>query len=218
MRSSFALKTYFLEPTSENLLKCASFLKEGEVVALPTETVYGLAADAFCVSAVAKVFKAKRRPLIKPLICNISSLDMFYRLSFIGSKLLRVVFEKFWPGPLTVVVPKKSYVSNLVTAGGYTVAIRFSSNPILKKITDIVGSPLVIPSANISGHGSCVDAFSVYNELKFKVQAVVNGGVSEIGKESTIIFLQGHNVKILRLGAITKECLKKGLKDAIFVD
>ncbi len=218
MKSSFAMKTYFLPPTEANLLKCAFFLKKGEVVALPTETVYGLAADAFCDEAVYKVFRAKNRPLNKPLICNISSLDMFYKLSFSSSKLLQTIFEKFWPGPLTVVVQKKSCVSNLVTAGGSTVAVRFSSNSILKKITSMVGSPLVIPSANISGRGSFVNAFSVYSALEFKIRAVVNGGVSEIGKESTIIFLQGSNVKILRLGAVTKERLREVLKDAIFIN
>lgn len=199
------METKILKPTKENILKAVEILKQGEVLAVPTETVYGLVADVFCDKAVEDIFKIKKREKEKALSCNISDFKMLFSLTDYESKMFKKLREKFWPGPLTIVVEKKSLVSNLVTAGKKTVAIRFSSNEILKKITSLFGGPLVVPSANISRNKSKINAKDVYEELKEKVRYIVDGGESEHKIESTIVSIENDELKILRHGAIKEE-------------
>ncbi len=199
------METKILKPTKENILKVVEFLKKGEVLAVPTETVYGLVADVFCDEAIESIFKIKKREKEKALSCNISDFEMLFRLTNYESLIFKKLREKFWPGPLTIVVEKKSCVSDLVTAGKRTVAIRFSSNEILKNLTDLFGGPLVVPSANISKNKSKINAQDVYEELKGKIRYVVDGGESEHKIESTIVSIENDELKILRHGAIKEE-------------
>ncbi len=199
------MKTEILIPTKENILKCAEFLKEGGVLVCPTETVYGLVANAFSKEAVEKIFEIKKRPKTKALSCNISSFEMFFKLTNCESLILKKLTEKFWPGPLTVVVEKKKEVLNLVTANKKTVAVRFSSNEVLKKLTEYCNFPLVVPSANVSGFKSKTTVLEVYKELKGKVKFMLDGKETQFKKESTIIEIKGENFEILRQGAVEKE-------------
>lgn len=199
------METKILKPTKENILKVVESLKKGEVLAVPTETVYGLVADAFCCEAVETIFKIKEREKEKALSCNISDFEMLFRLTNYESEIFKKLREKFWPGPLTIVVEKKPSVLDLVTARKKTVAIRFSSNEILKKLTNLFGGPLVVPSANISKNKSKINAKDVYEELNGKVKYIVDGGESEHKIESTIVSIEGDELKILRYGAIREE-------------
>ena len=200
--------TKILYPTEQNILKVVHSLKEEKVVVCPTETVYGLIADAFSEKAVELVFKIKEREKEKPLSCNISSFDMLSKLTVFSSCLFERLTKKFWPGPLTIVVEKLPCVLDIVTAQKKTVAIRFSSNPILRKITDLFGRPLVVPYANISTRGSFVDAYKVYEDLNGRVEYILDGGKCEFKIESTIVYVKGENLKVLREGAIKKEELE----------
>ena len=199
------MKTKILTPTKENILKVLKCLKEEQAVVCPTETVYGLVADAFSENAIESVFKVKQRDKEKPLSCNIGDLDMLYRLTSFSSLLFKRLTEMFWPGPLTIVVEKLPTVLDLVTAKKKTVAIRFSSNLILKELTNLFGGPLVVPSANISCMKSFVNAYDVYNELCGRIKYIIDGGECEFKKESTIISVEGENFEILREGVIKKE-------------
>lgn len=199
------METKILKSTKENILKAVEILKKGEVLAVPTETVYGLIADVFCDKAIEEIFKIKKRDKEKALSCNISNIEMLFSLTDYESKIFKKLREKFWPGPLTIVVGKKHSVSDLVTAGKSTVAVRFSSNNILKNITSLFGGPLVVPSANISKNKSKINAYDVYRELKGKVKYIIDGGESEHKVESTIVSIKGDELKILRHGAIKQE-------------
>ena len=205
------MKTEILIPTEENILKSAEFLKKGGVLVCPTETVYGLVANSFCEKAVEKVFEIKKRPKTKALSCNISSFEMLLKLTSCKSLILKKLMEKFWPGPLTLVVEKKKEVLDLVTANKKTVAVRFSSNEILKKLTEFCNFPLVVPSANISGFKSKTNVLEVYEELKGKVKFMLDGKETFFKKESTIIEIKDERFKILRQGAIKEEEIFKVL-------
>ena len=199
------MKSKIVPATEENILKSAEILKNDGVVVVPTETVYALVANAFSKSAVEKIFEIKKRPKNKPLSCNISSFKMLSSLTCCNSSIFIRLTETFWPGPLTVVVKKKSYVPNIVTANKKSVAIRFSSNLILRRLTNLCGSPLVVPSANISGAGSKTNALEVYEELKDRVSLVVDCGETKFKVESTIVLIKDSGeIEILREGAIKK--------------
>lgn len=201
-----------VKPTEENLKKAAKFLKNEGVLVSPTETVYGLIADAFCKPAVEKIFKIKNRPMNKALICNISSYEMLYRLTDCDDFLFKKMTKLFWPGPLTIVVKKKPHILEYVTGKREDVAIRFSNCDILKKLTSFCDSPLVVPSANISGEKSSSSFDDVYYSLKDVVDFFIDGGECEFKKESTIVAIKNNGYEILRQGAITKQELEEKLK------
>lgn len=202
-------ETKILHASIENILDCVEYLKNGDVVGIPTETVYGLAADAFNADAVAKIFKIKGRPSDNPLICHISDLKMLdYLTCGQDSSLFRNITQKFWPGPLTVILPKKASVLDLVSANLETVAIRFPSNAIARSLIGSFGRPLVAPSANLSGRPSPTTALHVYNDLKGRIGAILDGGECEIGLESTVIRIEGDLVEVLRPGAVSVDMLK----------
>ena len=209
------MQTKKVLPTEENLLKCCELLKKGEVLAVPTETVYGLVADSFNKEAVLKIFEIKKRSLKKPLSCNVSNFKMVSSLTDCNSKIFKKLQQNFFLWPLTIVVEKKYGVLDLVTAKKDTVAIRFSSNLVLKKLTEFYGSALVVPSANVSGRVSKINPLEVYSELNGKVKIILDGGESFFKTESTIVSLKGEDFEILRKGAIKKEDLEKVLKQNI---
>jgi L-threonylcarbamoyladenylate synthase len=186
---------------SEGLDRAADVLRRGGVVAFPTETVYGLGANAFDASAVARVFEIKRRPNFDPLIVHVLDEVMLSRvvagLSVAGVNLA----AEFWPGPLTLVVPKRPEVPDLVTAGLTTVAVRMPANPIARALLERVQLPLAAPSANPFGYLSPTRAEHVAATLDSSVDLLIDGGRSEYGIESTIVALQPE-LALLRPGAI----------------
>lgn len=183
--------------------KAADIIKSGGVVAIPTETVYGLAANTFDEEAVEKIFLAKGRPSDNPLIAHIADLESIYDLVSEFPDMAKKLACRFWPGPLTVILPKKAVVPSVVTAGMDSVAVRFPMHPIANEIIKKSGVPLVAPSANISGKPSPTSFEHVVNDLYGKVDAIVDGGDCSVGVESTVISFLGSVPKILRPGFIT---------------
>ena len=202
-----------------NAVNVASeILKSGGIVAVPTETVYGLAASAYSDDAIKSVFTAKGRPQDNPLIVHIASINM---LDDIACDIPDVAYEcakAFWPGPFTMVLPKGDKIADSVSAGLDTVAVRFPSD---KTICDIIlksGLPLAAPSANTSGRPSPTTASHVIEDLDDKIDAVVCGNDSSVGVESTVVSLVGEKPRLLRPGAVTPEQLRKILPDLIIDD
>jgi L-threonylcarbamoyladenylate synthase len=190
-------------------------LQAGDVVALPTETVYGLAADALNPAAVAKVFEAKERPSFDPLIVHLPDRKMLETVADIPEdvhKTIMRLIERYWPGPLTLLLPKKPCVPDIVTAGLPTVAVRISSHPIFKKVATALNKPIAAPSANRFGAISPTSANAVLAELGGRIPLILDGGACLHGLESTIIKVEPGSPKnmitIVRPGPITPEELK----------
>ena len=193
-----------LIPNSKNLELCKAELENSQVLAVPTETVFGLAANALDPSAVKKIFKIKERPLIDPLILHTASIEkanLYCHINPLSKKLA----SHFWPGPLTMVLPKKSVVPDIVTANLKSVAIRCPNHPTLRKLLRILPFPLAAPSANPFGYISPTKAEHVEDSLGSKVKYILDGAPCKIGIESTIVDIRdASNPKILRPGPITK--------------
>lgn len=189
--------------------KSADIIKQGGIVALPTETVYGLAANAFDVSAVEKLYTAKNRPPLKPISLCVGSLEQAEQVAVFDEKA-RGLFGAFMPGPITIVLPKKSCVPDIVTAGGDTVGIRVPDHKLVSLVTALCGVPLALTSANLSGMPSPKSGSEVTETLSGRVDVIIDGGVVDIGTESTIVSLS-PTPRVLREGAIPKEALNKYL-------
>ena len=190
-------------------------LRKGEIVALPTETVYGLAADALNPIAVAKIFEAKERPRFDPLIVHLPNrqwLERIVRLPEKDRELIFTLADKFWPGPLTIVLPKLEIVPNIVTAGLDTVAIRLSAHPVFAQIACAFDKPLAAPSANRFGRVSPTTAQHVFDELDGRMPLIIDAGLTEHGIESTIVTVRDGRIEILRRGPITAEELSEFAK------
>jgi L-threonylcarbamoyladenylate synthase len=187
--------------------RAVELLRAGEVVALPTETVYGLAADARNADAVAKIFEAKERPRFDPLIVHLTNREALAEVSCVDSDLLRKLIDEFWPGPLTIVLPKGEIIPDLVTAGLETVAVRMSAHPLFQQIVSAFRGPLAAPSANRFGRISPTMAQHVYDELAGRIPFIVDGGPTTHGIESTIVRAIDDTIEILRPGPITAEML-----------
>ncbi len=191
----------------------AEILKDGGIVAIPTETVYGLAANAFDEDAIKSVFSAKGRPQDNPLIVHISSIEMLHDLAVDIPETAYKCAEKFWPGPLTMVLKKSSKVGSVVSGGLDTVAIRMPGEKVAYDIIQTSGLPLAAPSANVSGRPSPTSYTHVLNDLDGKIDAVVEGKDCTVGVESTVITLVGEHPVLLRPGAVTLEQLKEIFPD-----
>ncbi len=207
---NFYSNIYSFNPKS--LKKTVKSLKQGNLVGLPTETVYGLAGNAYSAKAVKKIFKLKKRPKINPLIVHYGSLNDAKK-DVILDKDFYKLYKKFCPGPLTFILKKniKSKIHSLVTANLNTVAIRFPRNKIVKMILKFLNFPLAMPSANISSGVSPVSAYDVFEDFRKNLKIIINGGKSRIGIESTVIDLTGKP-KVLRPGIISSNEIKKLLK------
>ena len=197
----------------KTLQRCSEILNGGGIAAIPTETVYGLAASAYSDSAILKVFEAKGRPQDNPLIVHISDMDMISDVVSYLPESAKKCAERFWPGPLTMVLPKSPKIAKSVSAGLSTVAVRMPSNKIARDIISKSGLPLAAPSANISGAPSPTTANHVISDLDGKIDAIVLGEDCEVGVESTVIALFGDKPKLLRPGAVTLEQLREILPD-----
>ena len=191
--------------------EAASILRDGGLVAIPTETVYGLAANALDPKAVADIFKAKGRPQDNPLIVHISEFGEIYPLVSEVPEKAKVLAQKFWPGPLTIILPKSDIIPDEVSAGLPTVAVRMPSHPIANAIIRSAGVPLAAPSANSSGLPSPTTAQHVIDDMMGKIEAIVDGGECDVGVESTVITLATEPPRLLRPGGITPEQLESVL-------
>lgn len=178
-------------------------LREGGLAAIPTETVYGLAANAFMPGAVAKIFAAKGRPQDNPLIVHISEPDELDALCASAGEDAHALARAFWPGPLTIVLKKSGAVPDVVTAGMDTVAVRLPAHPVARAIIKAAGVPLAAPSANMSGSPSPTEAAHVLADLFGKIDAVVDGGACAVGVESTVVSLAQRPYRLLRPGGVT---------------
>ncbi|NLI88899.1 MAG: threonylcarbamoyl-AMP synthase [Epulopiscium sp.] len=194
--------------SDKDLLPAVKVLQQGGLVAMPTETVYGLAANALDASAVNKIFKAKGRPADNPLIIHIGDINQLYPLVKEVSPLAEKLIDKFWPGPLTLIFDASPIVPKVVSAGLSTVAIRFPNHPIAQKLINNSGLVLAAPSANTSGKPSPTTARRVLEDLDGKIEIIVDGGQVEVGLESTVVDVTGDAPLILRPGKITKEMLE----------
>jgi L-threonylcarbamoyladenylate synthase len=194
--------------------KGVQIIQNGDLVAFPTETVYGLGANAFNSEAIAKIFKFKNRPADNPLIVHISSLDMLPQLVAKISKTNQKLIDNFWPGPLSLVFPKSKLIPDIVTAGLDTVVIRFPSNQIAQKFITECKVPLAAPSVNPSGKPSSTTATQIRDYFENKV-FVIEGDKSEIGLESTVINALEPTPVILRQGYITQEQIEKVLGKSV---
>lgn len=187
-------------------------LRKGEIVALPTETVYGLAADALDLIAVAKIFEAKERPHFDPLIVHLPNRDWLDRVVAVRDdeqQLIGKLTDGFWPGPFTIVLPKRELIPDIVTAGLDTVAVRISSHPVFAQIIEAFGRPVAAPSANRFGRVSPTTAQHVRDELDGRIPLIVDTGSTAHGIESTIVAVRNGRIQILRRGPVTAERLSK---------
>jgi len=192
--------------------RAAAELTAGNLVAIPTETVYGLAANAFDINAVLKIYKAKNRPQFNPLIIHSSSLDKFKTWGIILPELALKLAKVFSPGPLTYIVKKSNAIPDIVTAGNDSVAIRIPRHPLTLKLLENINFPIAAPSANPSGFISPTNALHVFEQLGEKLAYILDGGDCEVGLESTIISFLDKTPKILRFGGVSKEQIEKILE------
>ena len=195
----------------EKLKEAAVLIREGEVVAFPTETVYGLGANGLNGNAVRKIFAAKGRPADNPLILHIAEKREIEKLTTGLSANAQALMQAFWPGPLTLVVPKSSIIPDEVSAGLATVAVRMPVHPVARKLIGLAGCPIAAPSANKSGKPSPTNAQDVLEDMEGLIAGVIDGGSSDIGLESTVVDTTAPVPVILRPGGITKEMLEKVL-------
>lgn len=193
------------------LLRGAEIIKRGGVVAFPTETVYGLGADAYNADAVAEIYRAKGRPSDNPLIVHIADTEQAEGLVTEFSDAARAVAKAFMPGPVTLILPKSPAVPNAVSAGLPTVGIRMPSHEVARAFIRECGVPIAAPSANVSAHISPTSAAHVYEDLKGRIPLIIDGGECGVGIESTIIDLSSDVPTILRPGAVTEEMLTEVL-------
>lgn len=206
-----------VRPTLAQLRRLARHLAKGGLVAVPTETVYGLAADALNPRACAAIFKAKGRPRTDPLIVHIARPDDLGSLALVNP-LAEKLAAAFWPGPLTIVLPKRPHVPDIVTAGGATVAVRCPAHPVMRRLLRLCGRPLAAPSANPFGYISPTSAAHVMDGLGEKIPYVLDGGSCRVGVESTIVDLTDPAApRVLRTGGITAAQLRRVLRRPVSV-
>ncbi len=206
-------------PTDETIFRAAGVLQQGGLVAFPTETVYGLGADAFNPLAVARIFAVKQRPQFDPLIVHVAHMDELARVAEADSFLVRRLAEAFWPGPLTLVLPKKSAIPDIVTAGLPTVAVRIPAHGVALRLIKLAQRPVAAPSANPFGRISPTTASHVVRFLGDQVDVILDGGPCTMGMESTILSLADENLPVLlRPGAIPVEDLRRIVGDVHLPD
>lgn len=206
------IKTLSLVASREEDIKTAGeILKKGGLVAIPTETVYGLAANALDGAAAASIFAAKGRPMDNPLIVHISHLHQWVELVEEIPPAATQLAQAFWPGPLTIILPKSRLIPDEVSAGLSTVAVRFPSHPVARAVIDAAGVPLAAPSANLSGSPSPTRAEHVLADLDGRVDAILDGGSCAVGVESTVLTLADGTPRVLRPGGITPEQIRQVL-------
>lgn len=202
------METILLSDSDSDIAAAAEMIRDGLVVGIPTETVYGLGANALDENAVQSVFSAKGRPADNPLIVHLSDFSHAVNYTEGIPELAYKLAERFCPGPLTMVLPKNDSIPMITSGGLDTVGIRVPSHPVMHRIIELSGCPIAAPSANTSGLPSPTTAAHVMSDMNGRIAAVLDGGSSEFGVESTVISFDGDSsVRILRPGAVTREML-----------
>jgi L-threonylcarbamoyladenylate synthase len=200
------------------VIEAAELLKKGEVVALPTETVYGLAADAMNPKAVKKIFKAKGRPQDNPLIVHIADKAQLEQLTAVEIPVkAEKLMKKFWPGPLTIIFSKSSDVPAETSAGLQTIAVRMPAHPLMLAVIEKSNLVLAAPSANTSGFPSPTRAEHVYHDLKGKIPLILDGGPCHLGVESTVLDIRGDQLRVLRPGGISRADISRFLGEEVIL-
>ena len=212
------METRFFGTTEEDIQQAAEIIKEGGLVAFPTETVYGLGADALNPEAVVKVYAAKGRPSDNPMIVHISYKNDLSHLTFEITDDIRKLMDAFWPGPLTMVVPAAPVVPRVTTGGLDTVAVRMPSDPVAAALITSSETPIAAPSANLSGRPSPTSARHVIDDLDGRIDAIIQGGDCQVGIESTVVDMTGAVPAVLRPGIITAERLSQALGKTVEID
>lgn len=200
-------RTRLVPYNRESVLEAAELLKYGELVAIPTETVYGLAANALNENAVRNIFRAKGRPQDNPLIVHIASMKMLPPLVREIPDTAKELAERFWGGPLTMIFPKSEKIPSVTSGGLDTVAVRMPSSEAAREIIRRCGFPLAAPSANLSGKPSPTTARHVFEDMNGKIPLIIDGGECAVGVESTVVCFKDEKIHILRPGGITAEML-----------
>ncbi len=212
------MNTKIFEPTEENLIEAAKIIAAGGLVAFPTETVYGLGADAMNPEAVSKVYAAKGRPSDNPMIVHVARASDIGLLTSDLSKTMVTLIDNFWPGPLTLIVKRKPNVPDVTTGGLDTVGVRMPDSDIARKIIEYSGCPIAAPSANLSGSPSPTRASHCIDDLDGRVDCIVKGPDCRVGIESTVLDITGEVPTILRPGIITAEQLEAALDSKVEYD
>jgi|SRR5699024_10146379 len=197
-------QTQFMIWNEEAIDKCAKYIQAGEVVAFPTETVYGLGADASNPDAVGKIFSAKGRPQDNPLIVHVADKEAIERYTTEVPRYAKQLIEAFMPGPLTLVLPSNGTISAKVTAGLKSIGIRIPDHPAAQELIRKANLPIAAPSANLSGKPSPTSAIHVYQDLNGKIAAILDGGTTGVGLESTVVDCTGSQPEIIRPGGVTQ--------------
>jgi L-threonylcarbamoyladenylate synthase len=201
-------------PATSGIAEAVELLRAGEVIAFPTETVYGLGADARRADAVERIYTAKGRPAGNPVIVHVATVDEARQCASAWSPIAERLAQKFWPGPLTLILPRGPLLTPLVSAGRETIAIRCPNHPVAQELLRAFAGPIAAPSANRSGFTSPTSAGHVLAELDGRIPLIIDGGPSAIGLESTVLDLSGNTPTVLRPGAVTLEMLRAILPDA----
>ncbi len=210
--------TELLAATPEAIARAASLLKQGGLAAFPTETVYGLGANALDAQAVRKIFLAKGRPAADPLIVHISGVEGLPLAARSVSELSLRLAQAFWPGPLTLILPKHPAIPDEVTSGLDTVAARAPNHPVALALLKEAGLPIAAPSANRFGHVSPTTAQHVWNDLHGQIDLILDGGATHIGVESTVLDASVSPPRILRPGAVTREMLEEVVGHVVLLE
>ena len=210
------MNTLILSPGEETYSRAAEILKDGGLVAFPTETVYGLGANALDKDAVLSIFAAKGRPADNPLIVHIHDLSQLDPLCVVPERAFPLIRE-FWPGPLTILCEKKPAIPDEVTAGLPTVAVRMPSHPVARRMLQVCDLPIAAPSANSSGRPSPTTAAHVLEDMNGKIPLIIDGGMCDVGLESTVLDLCHGDPVILRPGGVTKEMISGVLQCEVAV-
>ena len=204
-------------PEPEIISQAAEIIKRGGLVAFPTETVYGLGADALNPKAVKKIYVAKGRPSDNPLILHVSNVNQVHELVYVND-VAEVLMKKFWPAPLTLVMKARDVVPLMTRGGLDTAAIRMPDNPVALALIEAAGTPIAAPSANLSGRPSPTDFESVFNDMDGKIEMIIDGGEVEVGIESTVIDITNpEKILMLRPGGMSREILEETLKTRLEV-
>lgn len=201
-----------LHPQPERIARAAALLRAGELVGIPTDTVYGVASDAFNGAAAEKVFALKKRAATAPLLILVNSLEMARACQAGPCELFEKLAARFWPGPLTIVVPAIDGIPIQVTAGTGTIGIRFPQAPIVQALIGVAGVPLTASSANLSGQPECRTAESVNDSIGSGLPLILDGGPSGTSAPSTVLSVVGGTVKLLREGAIAEKAISDFLR------
>lgn len=205
------METKVLKASEESIKEAADIIKSGGVVGVPTETVYGLGANALDSDAVGRIFEAKGRPKDNPMIVHVSCMEEIKPLVKEIPESAKLLAEKFWPGPLTIIMKKTDLVPSVTSGNLDTVAVRMPSHEVMREIIKKSGCPIAAPSANLSGSPSPTNAKYVFDDMNGKIPLIIDGGESNVGLESTVITLAGEKPRLLRPGGVTPEELEEVL-------